>query len=304
MIDLHRLRLLREVHVRGTVHAAAAALGYSPSAVSQQLSVLERETGTPLLARVGRGVRLTDAGQVLVRHADLLLYGAEAAEAEVAAVAAGRLAGTVRVAAFQSAFLQVVAPTIRALREEHPDITVQATEAEVELAVPALRLQQLDVVIGDEYHGRPRALHPELTREGLLTERINMVLPPDHPLASTDDVRLADLADAAWAACQPGTGHHEMHLRACRQIGGFEPDVRYTSNDFTILLELVRTTGAVALLPDLVVDFHAPGVVVRPVVSDAVGREVFLLTRGSRTPTVEAVTEALRSAGDRSLRTT
>src|SRR4051794_5060494 len=125
MIDLHRLRLLREVHVRGTLHAAASALGYTPSAVSQQLSVLERETGTPLLERVGRRVRLTDAGHVLVRHADRLLEGAEAAEAEVAAVAAGRLSGTVRVAAFQSAFLRIVAPTIRAVAEEHPGIRLK-----------------------------------------------------------------------------------------------------------------------------------------------------------------------------------
>lgn len=297
MLDLHRLRLLREVHVRGTVHAAAGALGYSPSAVSQQLSVLERETGTPLLERVGRRVRLTDAGQVLVRHADLLLEGAEAAEADVAAVAAGGLSGTVRVASFQSGFLRIVVPTIRALAEEHPGIRLEATEAEVESAVPALRLHQLDVLVGDEYEGQPRAVHPEFERETLLRERISVVLPADHPQASARHVRLADLADLAWAACQPGTGHHEMHLRACRQIGRFEPDVRYTSDDFAILIELVRTTGAGALLPDLVVEFPAPGVVVLPVESGGVGREVFVLTRRSRIPTVAAVTAALKSAG-------
>src|SRR5438270_3598917 len=103
MLDLHRLRLLREVDGQGTVHAAAAALGYSPSAVSQQLSVLEREVGAPVLERVGRNVRLTAAGQVLVRHASHLLEGVEAAEAEVASVVAGRVAGPVRIASFQSA---------------------------------------------------------------------------------------------------------------------------------------------------------------------------------------------------------
>src|SRR4051794_16124042 len=298
MIDLHRLRLLREVHVRGTLHAAASALGYTPSAVSQQLSVLERETGTPLLDRVGRRVRLTDAGHVLVRHADLLLEGVEAAEAEVAAVAAGRLTGTVRVAAFQSAFLRVVAPAIRALAEIHPGIRVEATEAEVEGAVPALRLHQLDVLVGDEYEGQPRILHPEFERETVLRERINIVLPAGHPQASAKHIGLADLADLPWAACQPGTAHFEMHLRACRQIGRFEPDLRYTSDDFTILLELVRTTGAGALLPDLVAGFDAPGVVVRPFKSGGVGREVFLLTRRSRTRTVDAVTRLLRSVSE------
>jgi DNA-binding transcriptional LysR family regulator len=297
MIDLHRLRLLREVHVRGTLHAAAGALGYSTSAVSQQLTVLEREVGASLLERVGRRVRLTDAGHVLVRHADLLLEGAEAAEAEVAAVAAGRLTGAVRIAAFQSAFLRIVAPSIRAIAEQHPGVRVEATEAEVEPAVPALRLHQLDVLVGDEYEGQPRVLHPEFERETVLREQINIVLPADHPQASAEHIGLADLAGLPWAACQPGTGHYEMHLRVCREIGRFEPDLRYTSDDFTILLELVRTTGAGALLPDLVVGFDAPGVVVRPFRSGGVGREVFLLTRRSRTPTVEAVTRILMSVG-------
>jgi DNA-binding transcriptional LysR family regulator len=295
MIDLRRLRVLREVHVRGTLHAAAGALGYSTSAVSQQLTVLEREVGARLLERVGRRVRLTDAGHVLVRHADILLEGAEAAEAEVAAVAAGRLTGTVRVAAFQSAFLRIVAPAIRALAEQRPGIRVEATETEVELAAPALRLHQLDVLVGDEYEGQPRALHAEFQRETVMRERINIVLPADHPQASAKRIGLDELVGLPWAACQPGTGHYEMHLRACRQIGRFEPDVRYTSDDFTILLDLVRTTGAGALLPDLVVGFDPPGVVVRPFKSGGVGREVFLLTRQSRTPTVEAVAGILMS---------
>ena len=153
MLDLRRLRLLRELDARGTVHGAARALDYTPSAVSQQLAVLEREAGAKLLERSGRNVRLTDAGRVLVRHAGTLLDGMEAAEAEVAEVAAGRPAGVVRVSAFQSAFLRIVAPAIAALAESHPDVRVEATEVEVEEGVPALRLQQLDAVIGDEYDG-------------------------------------------------------------------------------------------------------------------------------------------------------
>lgn len=298
MIDLRRLRLLREVHLRGTLHAAAEALGYTPSAVSQQLSVLEREAGAALLERVGRKVRLTEAGQVLVAHADGLLEGIDAAAAEVAAVSAGRLAGVVRVAAFQSAFLRIVAPTVRTLAEEHPTIRLEATESEVEQAVPELRLHRLDIVVGDEYEAQPRPIQPELQREVALRERITIVLPADHPLATAQRVRLGDLADLPWAACQPGTGHHEMHLRACRQIGGFEPDIRYTSDDFLILLEMVRTTGAGALLPDLVVGFDPPGVAARPFASGGVGREVFLLTRRSRTPTVQAVVDGLRAAAE------
>ena len=293
MLDLHRLRLLRELEARRTVRAAAEALGYTTSAVSQQLTVLEREAGTPLLERVGRNVQLTEAGRVLVRHAQLLLDAVEAAEAEVAQVAAGRVAGVVRISAFQSAFLRIVAPVVRELADTHPLVRVEASELEVEQAVPALRLQRLDVVVGDEYDDQPRPVHDDLARTDLVRERVRLVLPLDHPLARRRKVSLAQLGEASWAACQPGTGHREMQIRICRQLGGFEPDLRYASDDFLILLELVRTTGACALLPELVLGYDAPGVVVRDLAEGTIGRSVFLLTRSTRTPAVRAVTEAL-----------
>ena len=264
----------------------AAALGYTTSAVSQQLAVLEREAGAKLLERVGRNVQLTDAGRVLARHAQGLLDAAEAAEAEVAQVAAGQVAGTVRVSSFQSAFLRIVAPAVRDLASSHPSIRVEAGELEVEQGVPALRLQHLDVVVGDEYDDQPRPVHRDLVRTDLVRERVRLVLPLDHPLARRRKVPLAELAAQPWAACQPGTGHREMQIRTCRQLGGFEPDLRYASDDFLILLELVRTTGACALLPELVLGYEAPGVVVRDLAEGAIGRTVYLLTRTSRTPAV------------------
>jgi DNA-binding transcriptional LysR family regulator len=296
MLDLRRLRLLREVEARGSVHGAARALDYTPSAISQQLAVLEREAGAALLERVGRGVRLTDAGHVLVRHAAGLLDGVEAAEAEVAALGSGHPAGVVRVASFQSAFLRVVAPAVGTLANTHPDVRVEATEDEVERAVPALRLRQLDLVIGDEYDGHPQPIHRDLAREPLLREQVRLVLAQDHPLARRRRVPLARLAEAEWAGTQPGTGHREMLIRACRRLGGFEPDLRYSSDDFLILLELVRTAGACALLPDLVLAHGAPGVAVRSPAEGTIGREVFLITRRARTPAVEAVAAALRAA--------
>ncbi len=310
MLDLRRLRLLRELEARRTLRATAEALGYTTSAVSQQLAVLEREAGTPLLERVGRNVQLTDAGRVLARHAQTMLDAGEAAEAEVAQVAAGRVAGVVRVSAFQSAFLRIVAPAVRALAETHPRVRVEASELEVEQAVPALRLQQLDVVVGDEYDDQPRPVHSDLSRADLVRERVRLVLPLHHPLARRRKVSLAALDLAPWAACQPGTGHREMQIRICRQLGGFEPDLRYASDDFLILLELVRTTGACALLPELVLGYEAPGVVVRDLVEGTIGRSVYQLTRGTRTPAVRVVSEALqeqaatfsRRAGGRSSR--
>jgi DNA-binding transcriptional LysR family regulator len=298
MLELRRLRLLRELDARGTIHGAARALDYTPSAISQQLAVLEREAGIALLERAGRNVRLTDAGRVLVRHATTLLDGVEAAEAELAALAHGHPAGTVRVAAFQSAFLRIVAPALAALATAQPDVRTEATEIEVEIAVPALRLQQLDAVVGDEYDNLPRPIHTDIAREPLLREHVRVVLPAQHPLASRERVPLAQLADAHWAGTQPGTGHREMHIRACRALGGFEPDFRYDSDDFLILLELVRTAGACAMLPDLVLADEPAGVAVRTLDEGEVGREVFLLTRRARTPAVEVVAAALRDAAN------
>lgn len=296
MLDLHRLRLLRELHARGTVRAVADALGYSTSAVSQQLAVLEREAGAPLLEKVGRNVRLTPAGRVLVDRADVLLAEVEAAEAEVAEVAAGRLTGVVRVAAFQSAVIHIVAPAVRALASTHPGIRVEIIEAEVEQSTPALRLQQFDVVVGDEYDDQPRPIHDDLHRETLLSERINLVLPAGHPAATGKRVALSELAGMPWAVCQPGTGHHHMHLRVCRKLGGFEPDIRHTSDDFVILLELARTTGSATLLPELVHAHEAAGVAVRQLSEGDVRRLVYVLTRVGSTPTVRAIAAALRRA--------
>ena len=295
MLDLRRLRLLRELSSRGTVRATAAALGYSPGAVSQQLAVLERETGATLFERVGRTLRLTEAGRLLAAHASQLLESAEAAEAEVAALGAGRLTGTVRIAAFQSAFIHIVAPAIAALATSHPGIRVEATEAELEASAPAVSLQRIDIAIGDEYDGQPRAVQPRLHRETLLTESIDVVLPSTGPTPPSS-VTLASLAGRVWAGCQPGTGHHQMTLAVCRSLGGFEPDLRYSSDDFLILMQTVRVTGAVALLPRLTLIGHGSGIVSRPLGPQPVTREVFLLSRSSATGTVRAVVAALRDA--------
>ena len=296
MLDLHRLRLLREVRARGTISATASALGYSTSAISQQLAVLEREVGAPLLEKAGRNVRLTPAGLVLATRAEVLLAEMEAAEAEVATVVAGRLAGVVRVAAFQSAVLRIVAPAVKSLAGTHPDIVVEVTEAEVEQSTPALQLQHLDAVVGDEYHDQPRPIYDDLHLETLLREHINLILPGDHPAASKKRVPLTDLSEMPWAACQPGTGHHNMQLRVCRQLGGFEPRIRHTSDDFLILLELARTAGAATLLPDLVHAHEVSGVVVRALAEGSVERHVYVLTRKTSTPTVAAVATALQAA--------
>jgi DNA-binding transcriptional LysR family regulator len=294
MLTLSRLRLLRELEARGTVGAVARALSYSPSAVSQGLAALEREAGVALLEPAGRGVRLTEAGRLLAAHADGLLRAAERAEAELAALG-GAVVGTVRVAAFQSAVLHIVAPAARDLAAAHPGLRLEVVEAELEHAVPALRGGTLDVVLAEEYAGSPRHRPPGLARRTLLRERVRLVLPAGHRLAGRTRVPLADLRAEAWATGQPGTGQRDLVLRACRELGGFEPDLRHRTNDLLILLTMVGTTGAVTLLPDLVRAEDDGAVAVRELAEGDLRREVFALARAESAgrPAVAAVLGAL-----------
>src|SRR4051794_15903644 len=265
MLDLRRLRLLRELSARGTLGAVAEALAYSPSAVSQQLAQLEREAGVPLLERAGRNVRLTAAAQMLVGHTDALLARIEEAEAELAA-AAEQITGTLRVATIQSAGLYLLAPALKRLGAEHPALRLEVTDAEPDDALPALALGSLDLVLGDEYPFLPRAPDPRLDVEPLLEEHFRVMLPREHPLAGAGGpVRLAALHDAPWAAGRAGTSYAELTLRACRALGGFEPDIRHRSSDLLILLALVAAGQAVTLLPDLVRAGREPDVVARDV---------------------------------------
>src|SRR5688572_28067131 len=174
MFDLHRMRLLHDLHARGTIAAVAEALQFTPSAVSQQLAVLERETGVALLERAGRGVRLTDAALVLVGHADALLERAGRAEAELAA-AAGRVAGRGRIATFQSVALQLAVPAMQALAREAPDLRCELVEAEPEESLPALALGDVDLVLADEWQHQPLARPAGLEREDLRRDPVHLV---------------------------------------------------------------------------------------------------------------------------------
>src|SRR6185295_9470622 len=179
VLDLRRLRLLRELHARGTVAAVADALQFTPSAVSQQLAVLEREAGVPLLEKSGRTLRLTDAALVLVGHAGALLERAALAEADLAA-AAGTVAGRGRIAAFESVALHLALPAIEALAREAPRLRCELVEAEPEQALPALALGDVDLVLADEWRPQPRRLPEGVVRHELPGDPVRLVLPADH----------------------------------------------------------------------------------------------------------------------------
>jgi DNA-binding transcriptional LysR family regulator len=297
MLDLRRLRLLSQLHKRGTIAAVADALRFTPSAVSQQLAVLEREAGVALLERVGRGVRLTDAALVLVGHADAMLDRAELAEADLAAATA-EVAGRGRIAAFQSVALRLAAPAMRALAAAAPALRCELVEAEPELSLPALALRDVDLVLADEWQHQPLARPAGLDRHDLHRDPVYAVLPKDHPaaLADPDAVSLAELAGEHWATGQQDTAWEEITRRTCRRLGGFDPDLRHRTNDSVLCLALVAHGQAVALLPEFVAPHADPGVAVRSIAEGEVYRTLFAATRtaDARRPAVRALLGAVR----------
>jgi DNA-binding transcriptional LysR family regulator len=299
MLDVRKLRILREVETRGSIAAAADALRYTPSAVSQQLAALQAEAGVTLLERVGRSVRLTDPGKRLVRHADDIIARLEAAEAELAAGDAVR--GIVRVSAFQTAALALLPPTIAELGERHPDLRVEYTEAEAEESLPLLAGGELDLVIAEEYDHLPRPRDPRLRREELGRDPILVALPDAHPTARRGPpVPLEDLGDEPWCTGRSDTLFADMVLRACRGAG-FEPNIQHRANDLQILLELVAAGHAVSLMPGLGNPDAIPGVTALPAAGAPLGRTIFTSVRRStaRQPAVEALLVALRACAAR-----
>jgi DNA-binding transcriptional LysR family regulator len=295
-MDLRRLRFLREVEERGTLGAVATALGYSPSTISQQLALLEKEVGTPLFEKAGRGIRLNDAGRLLAEHARVLLSAAEAAEADLAALG-GDIRGTVRAGGLQSAARRLLIPALAGLREVHPQVRVEIFELELEQARPGLRLGAVDLVIGDEYDGHPRPRPAGLRFTLLLEEPIKLVLPAAHPLAAPGGpVALTGLRADAWTTSAEGTGHHAMVIGTCRALGGYEPDLRHRSNDADVQLELVRAGAAVALLPPLAMPADDPALAVRDIAESTLHRRLVAVTRD--TPPAPALTAFQQAVSD------
>lgn len=298
--DLRRLRMLRELEERRTVAAVATALGYTPSAISQQLGVLEKEVGVRLLQKAGRGVRLTDAGRLLSQHAGVLLAAADAAGADLASLT-GEVRGTVRAGGLQSATRRLLIPAVARMRADFPHVRLEISELELEQALPELRLGALDLVVSDEYDGHPRPRPAGFSFEPLHEEPLRLVLPAAHPCAARGrPVAMAALRQDVWVASATGTGHHALVVGTCRSLGGYEPDLRHRSNDADVQLELVRTTGAVALMPALALPATDPTLAVRDIAEAAVTRRLMIITRGSPTaPALDAFLTAVREQARR-----
>ncbi|MCX5010165.1 LysR substrate-binding domain-containing protein [Streptomyces sp. NBC_00555] len=253
MLDVRRLRLLRELARRGTIAAVAEALAFSPSAVSQQLAVLEREAGLPLLERTGRRVRLTPAGQHLVGHAEAVLERLEQAESDLAE-ARGGLAGALRIGAFPTATRAIVPAALTALARRHPGIEPMVRETDPAAVAHALRSGDLDVALVHAYDFVPAAQEPGLATEPLCGEAMYLAAPaagfPEPPPGDDQNAVLRAHAEDPWITATPGTLCHAMTVRAC-QAAGFSPRVRHQVDEFATVLALVAAGQGVAVVPQL-----------------------------------------------------
>ena len=255
MLNLHRLFLLHELRRLGTMTAVAAAHSMSPSAVSQQLSQLERETKVSLFQQLGRRVVLTDAGVQLARRAEEMLALLETAEAELA-LAQGEASGMLRVASFQTPMIALAPAAVGVLAERHPDLHVEMAQQEVDAAYDGLLAHRFDVILGEDYPGGQQVVRRGTDREALLQDPLLLVLPDAGPWSGVR--RLAELAEAPWAL-DPSSTRTGIWSRTYLREAGIEPRVRFTTPDPLLQVHLVRTGHAVAFLPDLIAAEHLGG---------------------------------------------
>lgn len=298
MLNLHRLRILREIDARGSVSAAAKALWLTPPSVSQHMTALEAETGVALLERVGRGVRLTPAAKRLVSHTERMLADMERAEADLA-VAREEISGRLAIAAPSTAACAIVVPAAVALLGEHPGLELELSDTEQPQSLVELRSGNLDIAVGLEYTFSHVIEQEGFDIEPLVSEPVYVALPASHPLAHTD-VRLPDLRNEQWFAARGPNPCRDAVLRATAYCG-FEPRIGLLSTiDYQLTLAAVGAGLGVTLVPHLALHGDYPGVAFKPLLDLPLRRRVFAAMReGSRTaPAVAATVAALKRAAD------
>jgi DNA-binding transcriptional LysR family regulator len=297
MLDIRRLRVLHAVSVHGSVTAAAAALGYSAPAVSQQLAALEREVGMRLTERAGRGIELTPAAGILVAHTDALLARLDAAESDLAALR-DQVAGRVTLAAFPSAGATIVAAAWAVLAQAAPHVQLELTEMEPEESLPAVLHGETDVAVAHEYDLLPRPLDPLFERRELAADPVLLAVPAGSPLADplAGPVDLSSLASQPFLAPRANTSCAEMIQRACARAG-FVPRVVARATDFAVLLSLVAAGAGLTLVPELATR-HLPDGVRLLAPAEPVTRQIFTVSRraADRKPAVRVVLDALTEA--------
>ncbi|MFG2330481.1 LysR family transcriptional regulator [Streptomyces sp. NPDC048604] len=296
MIEARHLRVLRAVAATGSFSAAARELGCTQPAVSQQMKALESSAGTPLLVRTGREMRLTQAGEALVRHAVGILAGLTAAEEEVAAIA-GLRAGRVRLVSFPSGSSTLVPTALAALRAAHPGTRVSLVEAEPPRSVEMLREGDCDIALAFRY-GVTAAEWDDLVVRPLLADRLVGLVPEGHRLAAAESVGIAELADESWIA---GCPRCRRQLVDVCERAGFTPRIDFATDDYPAVVGLVGAGLGVAVLPELAIESVRPKGARTVAVEPAVEREIVALTLPdlAQVPAVAATLDELARAASR-----
>jgi molybdate transport repressor ModE-like protein len=295
-LDLQSIRIVRAIADTGTITGAARTLGYSQPAVSQHLQRTESRLGLPLVTRIGRSVRLTEAGQVLARHALAITSALDAASGDLADLA-GLRTGSVRLAAFPTASSTIVPRLLALMAKDHPGIRVNYVEAQPPEAVAMLREGSIDLAITFSYPGDRSDPHREsangLGMETLFTEEMVVVLASDHPLAGESAVDVAVLAGERWIA---GCPRCRGHLLAVCESAGFTPAIAFETDNASAVLNMVASGLGVAMLPRLALATATlpPGAVIRGHTPTS-KRSIHLLANegARRVPSLAATSELL-----------
>ena len=291
MFNISRLNAFREVVARGSFSEAADALSYSQSAVSQAIATLEGEAGMPLIERARGGARPTAAGAALAAHVNGILARMETAEAELAAIAAGR-GGRLRTASFPTAGATLMPQAIAAFRASHPGVEINLAEGEPEEIAPRLRGGELDLVLLFEFEGVGERLEAGIRRFPLFDDPLDLALPAGHPLASRERLRLEDLRGESWVQTSAASPCARHVVRSCH-AAGFEPRVSFESDDYLTVQGLVAAEVGVALIPRLALSETREDIVVRELSPSSPVRKVF-----AATPRAAAVTPAVATMLD------
>jgi DNA-binding transcriptional LysR family regulator len=297
MLNVARLRVLKEVAYRGSFSSAAEALSYTQSAVSQQISALEAETGMALLERHPRGVSLTAAGQTLVGHAEGILARLDTAEAALAEIA-GLRGGRLRMASFPTAGATLMPLAIATFRASYPDVELTLAEGEPEEIASRLRAGELDLALLFEFDDETPVAEG-MTRSPLLEDHMYLALPREHPLAGKAKLRLADLQREAWVQTSQSSPC-ARHVVRCAHAAGFEPTVSFESDDYQTVQGLVAAGVGVALIPGLALSVVREDIVIRALSPAPPVRQVIAATpEGARlAPAAPAMLSVLGRAAD------
>ncbi len=294
MLDSRHLATFHEVVRAGSFSAAARILGYTQPAVTQQMKALERAIGIPLFTRAGRGLRLTEAGEALSRHAEVILGNLTTAQQQLDALARLR-SGRVRVCAFPSANATLVPEAVSRLLVDSPGVRVELLEDEPPASVQRLLRGECDIALAFSYPGLQAETSADVVEVPLMEDLLTVVLPIGHPLSRRHAVRLRDLSGERWIAGCPRCRANFLHVCAEQ---GFTPDIAFTTDDNLAVQSLVAVGAGIALMPALVLSFLCHAKVTGRAVEPHTHRKVsaYVLREHLRIPASRLVLDALTTA--------